>query len=472
MNALSDAQLLRDFASTGSEEAFAELVRRYVDLVYSAALRMVCDSHLAQDVTQGTFLALSRNASELVECSFLSGWLHRTAQNIAAQTVRTEVRRRVREEKASIMNEVLAGESEADWGEVSQHLDAALGELSEVDRGVILQRYFERRSAQEISVTLGVSEDAAQRRVARAVQRLRDFFAKRGVTVGTGGIIALVSAHAVEAAPLGMAASVTAAIAMAGTTGATSAVTGTAFKFMATTLLKPILMTGAAIAVSVALVVQHQRMEALGKEKLGLQTQLAQNEATVAELVEKAKKGSGQVGSDPRLAELVQLRNEVSRLHALEAEWSKERQAALKQAAGKAATDAARQETEEQFEARLTSQVSGFKQIGLKLRVMDRKKTLNDAFAANGQIHPALLSQELPGFDMSQVEFLLPDASQLGKVTDTEPETIIARSRVAELQRDGTWIRMYLLADGSVQRKSTLMPNQAYEGKWQLVEGR
>ncbi|MDB6129607.1 MAG: hypothetical protein JWM04_714, partial [Verrucomicrobiales bacterium] len=108
MNALSDAQLLRDFASTGSEEAFAELVRRYVDLVYSAALRMVCDSHLAQDVTQGTFLALSRNASELVECSFLSGWLHRTAQNIAAQTVRTEVRRRVREEKASIMNEVLA----------------------------------------------------------------------------------------------------------------------------------------------------------------------------------------------------------------------------------------------------------------------------------------------------------------------------------------------------------------------------
>src|ERR1044071_8561545 len=103
MNGLSDAQLLRDYTERRSDAAFAELVRRHVDLVYSAALRMVCDSHLAEDVTQGVFVALAQNARQLISHPVLSGWLHRTTQNLAANAVRTNIRRQTREQEAAAM---------------------------------------------------------------------------------------------------------------------------------------------------------------------------------------------------------------------------------------------------------------------------------------------------------------------------------------------------------------------------------
>ena len=100
MSAQTDQQLLRDYAESRSEAAFAELVRRHIDLVYSAVLRMVCDSHQAEDVTQGVFVALAQNASKLTHHPVLSGWLHRTTQNLAANAVRTNVRRQTREQEA------------------------------------------------------------------------------------------------------------------------------------------------------------------------------------------------------------------------------------------------------------------------------------------------------------------------------------------------------------------------------------
>ena len=115
MNRLTDQQLLREYAERRSESAFAELVRRHVDLIYSAALRMVCDSHLAEDVTQGAFVALARSAPQLTERAVLSGWLHRTAKNIAAQTVRTDVRRRARKQEAAAMNELFTTKPNGAW---------------------------------------------------------------------------------------------------------------------------------------------------------------------------------------------------------------------------------------------------------------------------------------------------------------------------------------------------------------------
>ena len=115
MNDQTDAQLLRAYAEHHSEPAFGELVRRHVAFVHSAAVRMVCDSHLAQDVTQGVFVALAKNAAQLADRPALSGWLHRTAQNLAAQTVRTDVRRRIREQETATMNELLAIGPEATW---------------------------------------------------------------------------------------------------------------------------------------------------------------------------------------------------------------------------------------------------------------------------------------------------------------------------------------------------------------------
>src|SRR5947207_9176897 len=101
---------------------------------------MVCDSHLAEDVTQGVFVALAKNAAQLTDRPVLSGWLHRTAQNIAAQTVRTDVRRRAREQEAAAMNEMLASEPNALWEHIAPQLDAALGDLNEPDRDAVTLR--------------------------------------------------------------------------------------------------------------------------------------------------------------------------------------------------------------------------------------------------------------------------------------------------------------------------------------------
>src|SRR6266404_245903 len=210
MDSLTDQELLRDYTERRSEAAFAGLVRRHLDLVYSAALRMVRDPHLAEDVTQSAFMMLAQNARQLAQRPVLSGWLHRTAQNLAVKTVRSDVRRRAREQEAVAMNELLSTEPDAVWEEIAPHLDNALGELSEPDRDALLLRYFQRQSAREMAQTLGTSEDAAQKRVSRAVERIRELFARRGVTVGASGLVVVLSANAVQAAPIGLSATITA----------------------------------------------------------------------------------------------------------------------------------------------------------------------------------------------------------------------------------------------------------------------
>lgn len=204
MNAQSDPQLLGSYVERRSEAAFAELVHRHIDFVYSVAIRMVNDPHLAEDVTQGVFIALAKDAGKLRDHPVLSGWLHRTTRNIASNTVRTEVRRRTREKEAAGMNE--NRDTEAPWEEIAPHLDAALAELSDPDRDAVLLRYFENKPAQEMATILGISAEAAQKRVSRAVVRLRGNFAKRGVTVGSAGLAGVISVNAVQAAPAGLAA--------------------------------------------------------------------------------------------------------------------------------------------------------------------------------------------------------------------------------------------------------------------------
>jgi RNA polymerase sigma factor (sigma-70 family) len=325
VNTLPDQQLLRDYADGRSEPAFAELVRRHVDLVYSAALRMVRDSHLAEDVTQGVFLALAQNARQLAGRPVLSGWLHRTAQNLAANVVRTDVRRRAREQEAAAMNELLAGESGTVWEHLAPHLDAVLGELSDADRDALLLRYFERKSAREIAQTLGTTEDAAQKRVSRAVERLREFFAKRGVTVGAGGLTILIITNAVQAAPAGLAAAISATV-FAGTT--VTAATATATKVIAMTTLQKALVATAVTVLAGAGIYEAQQASTLRGRVQSLQQQqaplageierlgrergdMANRLASLADEMERLKVGS---------TELLKLRGEVTRLRQAEQE--------------------------------------------------------------------------------------------------------------------------------------------------------
>ncbi len=328
MDSLSDQKLLGEYADYRSEPAFAELVRRHVDLVYSAAVRMVRDAHLAEDVTQGVFAALARNARQLAERPVLSGWLHRTAQNLAANTVRSDVRRRAREQEAAAMNELLSGEPDAAWEAIAPQLDAALGELSEVDRDALLLRYFQRKSAREMAQALGLSEDAAQKRVSRAVERLREGFAKRGVAVGASGLMVVISANAVQAAPAGLAAAISTAAAVAGTATAT-AVTATATQAIAMTALQKtfIIVTVAAVSATTPLLIQHQARVRLREENESLHQQVAQLAQLTAEneRLSSLLAGANQPKSSPSepSRELLRLRGEVSLLRRQNQELAK-----------------------------------------------------------------------------------------------------------------------------------------------------
>jgi RNA polymerase sigma factor (sigma-70 family) len=271
VNDKTDQQLLREYAENGSEEAFAVLVRRYLDLVYSCALRMVTDRHLAEDVTQAVFTALAHNAGKLLHCGVLSGWLYRTARNQAAMAVRSEVRRHTREEEAASMHQNQdPSESKAAWEQLAPRLDDALSQLGESDRDALLLRFFERKTAREIGERLGLSEEAAQKRVTRALERLRGFIAKKGLALPSATLAGAISLQAVQAAPVGLASTVAfgATVASAGGTG-----TATLLKIMTLTKLKTIIV-GATLVAAVSIPILQQRsLSRLRSEQAALEMQ-------------------------------------------------------------------------------------------------------------------------------------------------------------------------------------------------------
>jgi len=148
---LDDQQLLRHYTADGSEAAFAELVSRHVNLVYSTALRQTGgDAHLAQDIAQQVFISLARKAASLSSRVILAGWLHCATRFVARQILRDEARRRRREQEAAIMNEIGPGHA-PDWDRIRPMLDEALSRLSKDDRDALLLRFFEQRSLAEVA---------------------------------------------------------------------------------------------------------------------------------------------------------------------------------------------------------------------------------------------------------------------------------------------------------------------------------
>lgn len=208
---LDDAELLRSYADARSEVAFAELVRRHVDLVYSAALRRVGgDSHLAEDVCQKVFVALARQAESLTDRALLTGWLYTTARFAAAEVVRTERRRRAREQEAFVMHELFGNSAlDPDWEKLRPVLDNAMDQLNECDREALLLRFFENRPLAEVGRQLAVTEEAARKRVDRALEKLRSLLAKKGVSSTAAAMGLMLANQTVTAAPAPFAAAVT-----------------------------------------------------------------------------------------------------------------------------------------------------------------------------------------------------------------------------------------------------------------------
>lgn len=199
---MNDQSLLRDYVERRSEAAFEALVRRHLDMVYSAAWRQTGDADLAEEVAQAVFVLLARKAPRLLGGVVIAGWLYRTASLTARRALRDQTRRRIKDREAAEMR--LTDSNDEIWTRLMPHLDAALSNLSDPDRTAIVLRFLERRNFREVAATLGISEDAAKKRVTRALEKLRLVFSRQGVTLGVGGIAAALGARAVEAAPAGL----------------------------------------------------------------------------------------------------------------------------------------------------------------------------------------------------------------------------------------------------------------------------
>ena len=207
---MDDRELLEAYARDRSETAFAELVRRHLAWVYSVALRHTGNEALAKDVAQSVFVLLAQKAGSLRSGSLLGGWLFRTTRFVGNRALRAEKRRKTREETAASMiaSTTFPDENEAVWKQLEPYLDQAVAALSEADRQAILLRFYEKRPLLEIGRQLGLSEEAAKKRVSRAIQKMREFLVRRGVTVAGTLLAGLMAEHTVQAVPAALAASV------------------------------------------------------------------------------------------------------------------------------------------------------------------------------------------------------------------------------------------------------------------------
>ena len=328
MQEQSDAQLLREYAERGGEPAFREIVTRHADLVYSAALRCVNSSDLACDVAQSVFTDLSRKArplaDKLADNASLVGWLYRSTRFAALNQLRDDRRRLAHERQA--MEQLLSNSKTApDWDRIRPVLDEAMDNLKDEDRDALLLRYFKNHDFRDVGRALGVSDDAAQKRVSRAVEHLREFLSKRGVTVGASGLVVLIAANAVQAAPAGLAVTISTAAIFAGTT-ITSAATATAIKTIVMTTLQKSLITATLAVVAGAGIYEARQAAQLREQNHTLQQQQAplaeQNQQLQRERDDATNRLAGllaenlRLKSNPNQSELLKLRGQVTALSA------------------------------------------------------------------------------------------------------------------------------------------------------------
>jgi RNA polymerase sigma factor (sigma-70 family) len=318
------SQFTRDPAASEGQDAFKALVERHLNLVYSAALRQVRSPELAEEVSQGVFTQLACHSAALKPGTILAAWLHQVTHHAAIDVVRREARRQAREQIACEMS-LLMDDNAADWTQIEPHLDKAVQSLDETDRAAILLRFFENKSLREVGETLGASEDAAQKRVGRALDHLRDYFVKNKIATRTAGLAGVLSAHVIQAAPVGLSSTIAAGSLAAVTASLSASASLTAAKIIAMTTLQKIAIGAVLVGATVTIALQHREVSRLQQENAGIAQQQAR-EKTLTQQIQQLQQERDQATNDlasikeenatlkNRPTEVLKLRGEVGTL--------------------------------------------------------------------------------------------------------------------------------------------------------------
>ena len=326
-------QLLAEYSRTGSEAAFQTLVARYINFVYSTALRLVGgNTHTAQDVTQMVFVGLAGKARTLSNDVALGGWLHQYTYHVATREIRTERRRQTREQEALAMN-YPHDDSNSTEQLVSPILDEAITCLGHHDRTAILLRFFEQRDFRSVGEAMGINEDAARMRVSRALEKLHGLLKRRGLTLTVAALGTFLTAGAVIAAPAGMAVTVSQLAWTGAAAGKGSLLTSTTKIMMLQTKLKLGVAAVAIIGATATIMVQHQSTTRLRATNESIRQQLTQlasdnenlsNQLVNANQLDNVRKPASL--SQDQLNELLKLRGEIGVFRRQNSELAKFRQ--------------------------------------------------------------------------------------------------------------------------------------------------
>jgi RNA polymerase sigma factor (sigma-70 family) len=436
-------RLLADYVNTGSEGAFRELVERYIDLVHSVAARLVNgDVHLAQDITQKVFIDLAKLARTLPADVMLGGWLHRHVVFVAMNEMRGERRRQNREREAAAMN-ALEHNAHPNLAAVAPILDEAIDKLAQEDRSAILLRFFEKLDFRSVGSALGGSEEAARKRVDRALEKLHTLLTQKGIALSVSALGAALGAEAVTAAPVGLAGSIAGA-ALAGVSAAGTSLT--VLKLMTITKLKAGLLSIVVVAgVSAPLVMQYRAQQQLREENTALRQQLNEAAAQTSTLSNQLQQTAATPAiSQDQLSELLRLRGQVGALRKQLSEAAKVGSAVAAKGPGTAPADAqnAEEAMRDQFIARMT-----FAKSWMLAFFLYSEKNGDNFPASYGDAAPFLPEEFRDKVLASTNQFEIVYRGSIQSVKKPA-STIVLRELEAAQTPDGGWARTYGFADG------------------------
>jgi RNA polymerase sigma factor (sigma-70 family) len=436
--------LVSEYARTGSEAAFRELVSRYIDLVYSSALRLLGgDAQLAEDVSQTVFLNLARKARRLPREVMLGGWLHRDTCYAARTLMRGERRRQKREKEAMELN-AIEDYSKSNLENLAPLLDEAIEGLSAQDRTAILLRFFEQRDFRAIGEALGSTEEAARKRVTRAVEKMHGLLTSRGLSLSVAALGAALTTETITAAPVGLAASVAGSALAGAATGA--GLSATLIKMATMTKIQAgalgaVVLAGALTAV----VVQHQAQAALGAQDEALRRQsaeLARQQAENDRLSALAQDAGSRANN---LADLVRLRGEVAALRQQTSVLLEDRRStgrSAQQATGSFSLLQMREEQQQWGIARLNYTRQWL--LAFHMYANDN----NDQFPTGFEQARQYVGNEiLTATNLTTDQFEILYHGSISNLS-SPPLVVVLREKQPSQGYDGRWSRAYGFADG------------------------